>query len=325
MLATLCIFFPAVAHRRRRWTSYDEFSVDNFILLCKKQRKLSCVEGGPTDRSLLKELEKAPNLLQRLEDLHALDLYPDSNDVLETCAKLIESTPKLDELWIESGFGISMADDSDDGQNYDDECNKPGLITTTLFRKMIPFQQCTPMTLKYLALGKMNLRWIAQTYMKIVDFPSLEELEVRNCPGSDALFAEMTKPAKLPTKLRSLKFAHSSDERPYALSALENFLRTISTLTKLYINFTGSQRSQPPPKIDSICNQGETLKALILHSSGSTQTPSPSWYKQEDIERLCKACVKLEQLAIGCPSTVVLDKDVSPPFASFTVCVRLQL
>ncbi|KAI9822149.1 MAG: hypothetical protein M1832_003152 [Thelocarpon impressellum] len=302
-----------------RWTSYDDFSVDNFLLLCKKQRKLLCIEVGPMDRHLLGALDKQPEVLKGLEQLHALDLYPDTMDCLETCAKMMECTPALDELWIESGFpphrDYSDSDDDDDDDeespSYEDESNKPGLITTTLFRSRVPFLKCEPMALKYLALGKINLRWASQTYMRTIQFQNLEELEVRSCPGSDALFSELTKPAKAPTKLQTLNFVHADDSRHYALSALENFLRSISSLRKLYICFVGAQ---PLPKMDSICKQGENLRVLILHSSKFGLHSRPFTYSQDSIQKLCKECPRLQQLAIGCPPTGILDAQVSVSF-----------
>ncbi|KAI9839416.1 MAG: hypothetical protein M1838_004329 [Thelocarpon superellum] len=297
-----------------QWTSYDEFSADNFVLLCKKQRKLSCIEVGPMDMCLLQALDKEPEVLKNLHDLHALDLYPDNADCLQTCAKMLECAPKLDELWIESCFPPHRGAPPEDEPNHEDESNKPGLITSTLFRGRLPFQTCTPMTLKYLSLGKIDLRWAAQTYMKVVKFPSLEHLEVRSCPGSDALFAEMTKPAKQPVNLKSLKFSHLEDGRHYALSALENFLRAISSLTELYLSFTGLH---PLPKIDAVCKQGEKLRTLIVQSTSPGVGATWPAYSKDEVKRLCKDCANLEQLAIAFPPTAVLEERVSPRFGEF--------
>lgn len=89
---------------RHRWTSYEEFSVDNFVLLCKKQKNLRSIEVGPSDRSLKEALSQHPDLIKNLTQLHALDLYPDNLDCLEACHKIMQDTPALDELWIESGL-----------------------------------------------------------------------------------------------------------------------------------------------------------------------------------------------------------------------------
>ncbi|KAI9845425.1 MAG: hypothetical protein M1837_004903 [Sclerophora amabilis] len=297
-----------------RWTSYDEYSVENFILLMKRQKKLKCVEVGPMDKSLFEALEKNPEVLQGLDQLHALDLYPDTLDCLKACHLVMNHTPKLDELWIESGFEPSM---NDEDQNYEDESNKPGLITTTLFKDKFPFQSCsTPLTLKYLALNKVNLRWAAQTYMRVISCPNLEDLEVRCCPGSDALFAELTKPNKRPRNLEQLTFSQADHARGYALSALEGFLSSISTLKKLIITIAGSSL----PKMESICKQGETLESLIVHANGFSGVFDPIrvYYSQDDIERLCKECNKLQQLAIACPASQVLEISATDEYHQFT-------
>ena len=303
-----------------RWSSYDEFSADNFVLLCKKQKNLKCIEVGVMKGSLTEALHAHPDLIKNLEQLHALDLYPETVDCLEACHKVIQSTPKLDQLLIESAATTINAD----GQ-WDDESNKPGLITSTLFKDKLPFQSCTPMSLKFLSLNRINLRWAAQTYMKVIQFPNLEELEIRCCLGADALFAEMSKPAKRPDKLECLTYVQAADGRTlqYIQSSLENFLQSISTLKKLYVNFVDGNNL---PKVEAICNHAGTLKSLILHSSHLSVGSFLSYrtYSKEYFARLCKECTKLEQLAIALPANNVLEENFSDNFLEYLVSQSLR-
>lgn len=271
--------------------------------------------------SLDEALEKHPELIKNLEELHSLDLYPDNLDCLEACHKIIQNTAKLDQLWIESpNEPRPTTTNTNNDQQWDDESNKPGLLTSTLFKDKIPFQTCTPLNLRLLSLHKINLRWAAQTYMRVINFPNLEELEIRYCPGSDALFAEMSKPAKRPTQLEQLSFVQASDGRnhQYIQSALETFLLSISKLKRLYINFVDGSNL---PKIEAICNHAATLKSLILESIRLGLLPFMSYgtYAGESFAEICKQCTNLEQLAVSCPSTNLFEDQFSDKFTQYIV------
>ncbi|KAI9809605.1 MAG: hypothetical protein M1825_000037 [Sarcosagium campestre] len=299
------------------WGSPEEFSADNFVLLCQRQRSLRTIEIGQMDRNLTEILQNQPQLIQNLTLLHSIDMFPQSLEDLEACHAVLRDTPKLDELLISSQFAPTSHDDD---VNYDDESNKPGLIATIIFKDQIPFQSCTPMILTHLSLCRINLRWAAQTYMRVISFPALKELFIKGCAGSDALFAEMVKPAKRPTKLEHLTYAHVEEIRAvphYTLSALNSLLESISTLNALYINLSGSDSL---PRIDGICNQGDNLRALIVHCSrhaGLIGHRDRAYYSQDDVVKLCHRCKNLEQLALACPNTNALDLQLSDPFSKY--------
>ena len=314
-----------------RWTGYDEFSVDNFVLLSQKQKNLKAIEVGPSDKSLKEALDRHPNLIKDLTRLHSLDLYPDNMDILEACYKIVRDTPNLDELWIEPvRNGVDLH--PEDRSSWDDDCNSPGLITTTLFRDQMPFGSADPIRLRYLALHNVDVRWVSQTYMKVVDFPNLADLEIRACPGADAIFAEMAKPSKQPRKLEHLTFVDAGDDRShqYLRSALENFLRSISSLKQLWIMFADGNHL---PQVDAICNHAPTLLTLIMHSSrlSSSSIFYPSshmasrYYSTPNLAKLCKDCTNLQQLAIGCPNLTVLDEHWSNDFTEQLVRVDFPI
>ncbi len=291
--------------------------MDNFILLCRKQKNLKTIEVGPCDRPLKEALDRHPDLIKNLTQLHALDLYPDGLDCLEACHQIMKDTPGLDELWIESG--IDAAPPSMD-TSWEDESNKPGIITSTLFKDKIPFTSCTPMTLKVLALYKVNVRWVAQTYMRVISFPNLAELEVRSCAGADAIFAEMSKPAKRPTKLIDLTFVHVDDGRShqYIQSSLENFLQSITSLKKLCVIMVEGSNL---PKVEAVCNHAAQLENLILYASDSSLYLSEKIYSKDDFARLCRECRALQQLAIGCPQTKLFEERLSGNLIEYLVCL----
>lgn len=174
------------------------------------------------------------------------------------------------------------------------------------------------MTLKVLALYKVNVRWVAQTYMKVIDFPNLVELEVRNCAGADAIFAEMSKPAKRPTKLDDLTFVHMGDGRrhEYIQSALENFLQSISSLRKLCVILVEANNL---PKVEAICNHAAQLENLIVHSAELPSYTSERIYSKEEFARLCRECTKLQQLAIACPPIKLFEDRLGDDFIGYLV------
>ncbi len=306
------------------WNHDEDFSVDNLVLLCRKQKKLKGLEVGPLDKSLNDALDQHPDLIKNLTELHALKFYPNNLVTLQACHRIMRDTPKLDELWIKSVFDDWLVrrttDDSDEtpSQSWNDESNRPGLITSTLFQDKLPFQQCQPMALRALSLHKINVRWVAQTYMRVIDFPSLEVLTVHACGGADALFAEMAKPAKRPRKLQELVFVHASEGRgpTYVLSALENFLQSVSSLKNLCVIFFDGDRL---PRVETICNHAATLEVLMMHSAEPISYSVDRYYSKTDFGTLCRQCTKLRELAIGCPSPKLLDAHLSSNFTDYIV------
>ncbi|KAI9885727.1 MAG: hypothetical protein M1823_002493 [Watsoniomyces obsoletus] len=304
------------------WQHEEEFSVENLVLLCRKQKKLKGLEVGPLDKSLNEALDRYPDLVKNLTELHALKFYPSNLGNLQACHRIMRDTPKLNELWIESAFDDGLlrrpADDHDEAQpqSWNDESNRPGLITSTLFQHKLPFQQCQPMALRELVLHKINVRWAAQTYMRVIDFPSLEILIVHGCGGADALFAEMAKPAKRPRKLQELTFIHASEGRgpTYVLSALENFLQSVSSLKKLCILFLDGDRL---PRVEAICRHAATLEVLMVHSAEPNSYAMDRYYSKTDFGTLCRECTKVRQLAIGCPSPKLLDAHLNSGFTDY--------
>ena len=296
------------------------------MLLCKNQKRLKRLEVGPFDGSIKDALQRHPNLIKDLTQLDNLDLYPNDMDCLEACHRILKDTPRLKKLLVDYCYEHARPAP---GLSWEDKSNEPGVITSTLFRDKMPFQACTPMTLKVLTLFKANLRWIGQTYMRVIAFPALEELQVRECFGADAIFAEMAKPAKRPTKLKELAFAHVDGQgHQYIQSSLESFLQSIGSIEKLCIILL---EGASLPKVEAVCHHAAQLVELTLYSSKTQVYVSESIYAKDDFARICRECTKLQQLAIGCPKTNALghalaenfvDYLVAPPVAGPVVLLR---
>lgn len=128
------------------------------------------------DRPLTPILEKEIDLLaDSFKDVTSLHFYPDKLDRLLACQKLLEAKPKISKLYLSSGFvyvGEPLPDD------LHDSSTRPGLLTRTMFSHMLPFESCTPMTLRSVSFDNITLRYSADTYMKIMTFHSLEDLQI---------------------------------------------------------------------------------------------------------------------------------------------------
>ncbi|KAI9871354.1 MAG: hypothetical protein M1830_002991 [Pleopsidium flavum] len=158
-----------------RWQTWKPFSAKNFLLLCKRQKHLRCIELGPTDEGLMPIIEQKPDFFKSLDQVLDLELYPTNLDGLEVCQRFLHSVTRLDSLTICSGFHTTMDPPSD----LDDSSTQPGLLTRTIFSHMRPFENCTPMTLKTLVLDKINLRYVSSSYMKVIKMAALEFIEIR--------------------------------------------------------------------------------------------------------------------------------------------------
>ena len=127
------------------------------------------------DRPLAPAIEKEIDLAENFRDVTILHFYPDKLDRLQACQKILQAKPGITKLYLANGFQYSGEPVPDD---LHDSSTQPGLLTRTLFSHMRPFESCTPMALKYLSLDNIELRYAADTYLKIINFCTLEELQI---------------------------------------------------------------------------------------------------------------------------------------------------
>ncbi|MCJ1384471.1 hypothetical protein MMC17_007588 [Xylographa soralifera] len=290
------------------WQNWEPLSVDNFLLLCNKQRSLKVLEIGPMDRPLAPVLEKYPNTFDKLTELNSIDVYPDTLDRLKASQRLLQAKPDIDHLCISTGFEYS----NEDPEDLHDSSTRPGLISRTLFSHMQPFDNCKPFHLKNLDLDTIELRYAIDTWLKVIKFSVLEKLEIRNCAGADVLFAQLSKPHLRPPKLRSLRWMDDDKSEPHALEAFEGLLESLSGLETLHI-YVNRMRSLP--KVGPIILHKKTLTSLSIHSQQTRDAIHT--YSEEDYDKICTECSQLRQLSIMFPKTTVEHAVPSPEFLAF--------
>ena len=263
------------------------------------------------DRLLAPVLESRMDVYKNFKNMTSLDIYPDTRDRLKACQMLLEANPSLENLCLASGFEYSDEEPDD----LHDLSTRAGLLSRTLFSHMQPFESCTPMVLRDLSMDKIELRYAADTYLKVIKFSSLEILEIRDCAGADAVFAQLSKPHLRPSKLKSLRWMHEDSSEPYALAAFEGLLEALSGLKILHIDIN---HMDALPKVAALTHHGKTLTSLSVHSqSSSTEVHN---YENTDYGEICNECTELRQLSVIFPSTTVAHADPSPDFKTFLVC-----
>ena len=300
------------------WQPWDPLSNENFILLCKKQRKLHDIDIGPMTRPLDPDLAKEPQIFERLTSLKRIDLYPDSVDRLHAAHRLIRAQPNIECFHLCTGFEYNRRETHPD--DLQDSSTAPGRITSTLFAHMLPFETCTPYTLKALILDDIELRYAADTWMKIIQFPLLEKLVVIRCAGVENVFAALSKPHQRPTKLKILRWMDDDKSQPHTLEAFEGLLQATNGLEILSVwigHMTGL------PKVGAICAHKRTLVSLAVQSRDRREDV---WtYSGEDFNRLCTECTELRQLSVMFPDAQADDSVQSIEFRTFVVCTPCPL
>jgi len=66
-------------------------SIDNWVLLWRKQKRLQEIEVDATDLPLMPIIEKDPNLIKAFKDVPVLSLYPAELDGLRVCQKIFRT------------------------------------------------------------------------------------------------------------------------------------------------------------------------------------------------------------------------------------------
>jgi len=295
-------FLPEDILEKFSWHPWSPFGADNLVMLYKKQKKMKWLEGIALDRDALAEVEKLPHFDQMFQNSRKLGLYPDSREVLNYCATLVKKTPKVEKITLHASFD----DDHDSAipsRELNDSATGPGLITSTIFGHLQPFENCTPLSLKDLTLQKINLRYAADTYCKFVDFRNLKAMRLFGCPGADSLFAELCKSTKLPQKLETLEFKHDDNPENDALNALDGFLCLVSGIKILTLDICYAKQL---PSSNGITRHSKTLIELNVHASRGDGEEEELVYDLDDFEKICKSCTLVEQLSAAFPATSVI-------------------
>ena len=294
-----------------RWRTIEPFSAENFFLLFKKQQHLQYIEIGPTDRNVMEGIGQKPDIFTSLQRVRIVEMSPASVDSLEVSQNFLQTVTNLDLLRIFPALGMLGEEAPSD---LHDSSTEPGLISRTLFSHMGPFETCTPLALKVLQLDMINLRYVSNSYMRVINMPALEELSIWECPGADALLAELSKPHLRPSRLKTLRLYHRDDDQHYGVGALENFLRSISGLVTLRIEISHAEEL---PNDDSITKHSASLQSLSVYASKTDTTLIQ--YGTGALGRICSACTGLRQLSITPPPKSSLFSTGNEDFDTFLV------
>ncbi|KAF2664515.1 hypothetical protein BT63DRAFT_379021 [Microthyrium microscopicum] len=296
-------FLPENILEKFSWHPWSSFSSDNLKLLYRKQRNMRWLEAIALDKDVLEELENGRDFDAIFGNTRKLGLYPDSRPVLNMCGALVKRSPKVEKITLHASFDEDHEDTGIPGRELNDSPNGPGLITRTIFGHMQPFQDCKPLALRDLTLQKVNTRYAADTYCRVIDFRTLKALRIFGCAGADALFSELSKSAKLPGKLETLEFKHDDNAENEALSAFDDFLTLVSGLKVLTVDIC---YVKVLPEVGGITRHAKTLKELNVHASRGDGEEEELVYSFEDFEKITKACDLLEQLSVAFPATSVV-------------------
>ena len=263
-----------------------------------------------TDDTIIQTIRQMPDVFKSMEGVRSVELDLGTLESLEVSNTLLQSATKLDDLSIRSRFGTNPDPPSD----LEDSSTGLGLISRTVFGHMRPFENCVPLVLKSLYIDNISLRYVSSSYMRVIKMPALEELAIWECPGADALFAELSKPHQRPSGLKILQFYHHDDGQQDGLRALEGFLQSISGLVTLYIEIFNAQAL---PKEDCIIRHGASLAMLTLYAQKTDRDVLQ--YSTGAFDRICTSCTGLRQLSVTSPEQSASNALSSEEFGSFLV------
>lgn len=299
------------------WHPWSPFDHQNLVLLYKKQRRMKWLEGIALDKNCLEELQKTPNLDKVFQNVRKLGLYPDSRDVLDYCHFLVKNTPKIEKMTLHTSFEENENETHIPARELNDSSTGPGLITSTIFSHMQPFDKCTPIALREITLQKINLRYAANTYCKFINFRSVTSIKVFVCPGADALFSELSKSTLLPDKLETLEFKHNDNAENDGLGALDGFMCLVTGIQNMTIDLSYAKSM---PAAAGIIRHSKTLKLLNIHASRGDDCDEEEVFDYSSFSQICKECSLLEQISVAFPPVSVLSAK-NDSFTNFEVSI----
>lgn len=298
------------------WHPWSPFNGDNLVLLYKKQKKMRWLEGIALDKDVIEEIKKIPDFEKIFENVKKLGLYPDSREVLDYCHLLVKNSKNVEKITLHASFEEN--DSPIPPRELNDSSTGSGLITSTMFSHMQPFEKCNPMALKEITLQKINLRYAANTYCKLIDFRSVKSIRIFACAGADALLAELSKSTKLPEKLDTLEFKHDDNHENDGLGALDGFMCLVSGIKVLTIDLSYAKSL---PAAAGIIRHGKTLKTLNVHASRiPDECDDELVYDYASFSQICKDCPLVEQLSVAFPPVSVI-RNKQDSFINFEVSI----
>lgn len=254
-----------------------------------------------------------------------LALYPENRETLNLSGYFVEKTAEqLEELIVHCNF-LTESRSTITSHELNDSATAPGLVTSTIFRCMMPFEKCSPFqNLKSLRLHRVSLRHCADTWCKFINFHDLQYLRLYHCTGADTLFGQLSKSSNLPKQLKVLEFQHRDNAENEALAALDGFLCLVSGLRDLVLDF---EHVKAMPAAAGIIRHGKTLELLNVHCAGQSTSQASSdsdgtelVWDTDEFHDICNGCKSLEQLSCAWPHTSLI-RSPSDEWSSFEMSI----
>ena len=149
----------------------------------------------------------------------------------------------------------------------------------------------------------------------MIKLTTLEKLEVCDCDGVDAFFAQLSKPHIRPAKLKFLRWMDDENTQVPAMKAFEGLLETTSGLEVLHVWVDGMNAL---PKVGAITRHKKTLTSLGMHSQKNRD--SVHCYTEDDCREICEQCTEIRQLSLNFPQLESESEVISTEFSNFFVC-----
>lgn len=255
------------------------------------------------------------------QNARRLALYPENRETLNLSGYFVEKTAdQLEELIVHCNF-LTESRSTIPSQELHDSATAPGLVTSTIFKCMMPIEKCSPFkNLRSLRLHRVSLRHCADTWCKFINFHDLQELRLYHCTGADSLLGQMSKSSHLPKQLKVLEVQHRDNPENEALVALDGFLCLVSGLRDLVLDF---EHVKAMPAAAGIIRHGKTLELLNVHCASQSTSPvsgendgAELVWETDDFHDICNACKQVNQLSCAWPHTSLI-RSPSDEWSSF--------
>jgi hypothetical protein len=198
-------------------------------------------------------------------------------------------------------------------------------VSNQLFAHLRSFGRCHPLTpLVRLKLWSVDLFWCERTFLKYIDFGTLEHLELIRCPNGEAFISGVvTSLIQKPPKLRTVIIAHRQDEaRNCIIREVEVFLNNApETFEALWLSLRGHDERML--SLESIIWHASRLQKLHLDIGESSVsedgTRNFQFYSTTSLNRLL-ASLNPKATHIGFPVPLKLSQPEPSVIKDILVC-----
>lgn len=197
-----------------------------------------------------------------------------------------------------------------------DSATRPGHLTSTLFKHMLPFEKAKALGIEDLHLIDINLRHPRDTFCRVLRLSNLSRLVLEKCRGADVFLGELCRSTMLPSRLKTFVFLHQ-ERMPddAALTAVEDFLSLLQGLIELVIDIMHVSRL---PQVSKIVPLAGSLRLLSIHAYKDENVEADLMisddehvYSRESFGQLLPSLTEVEELSLAAPGREISErKDV---------------